>query len=229
MSLARPIYDLSPFTLLDFPDCTACILWFVGCNMRCQYCYNPQIVLGKGRLSYEEILAFLRKRIGLLDGVVFSGGECTSHSSIIQFATEVKEMGFKLKLDTNGSHPATIQKMIDLSLLDYVALDFKALPQHFAQITGSNLYAEFEKSLALLLESALPFEVRTTVATELIPHSDLRLMASYLSEKGYEGIYYLQIAQTDLPTIGNLPHHFSIRKLQQNDFIGFPIKVKLRG
>jgi pyruvate formate lyase activating enzyme len=197
--------------------------------MRCQYCYNPQIVLGKGRLSYEEILVFLRKRIGLLDGVVFSGGECTSHSSVIRFATEVKEMGFKLKLDTNGSHPSTIQKMIDLELLDYVALDFKALPQHFAQITGSNLFAEFEQSLNLLLESVLPFEVRTTVASELIPHSDLRQMASYLSEKGYQGIYYLQIAQTDLPTIGNLPPCISIRKLRQTDFVDFPLEVKLRG
>ena len=228
MSLARPIYDVSPFTLLDFPDCTACILWFVGCNMRCQYCYNPQIVLGKGRLSYEEIRRFLRKRIGLLDGVVFSGGECTSHPSVIQFATEVKEMGFKLKLDTNGSHPETIKKMIDQSLLDYVALDYKALPQEFTKVTGSDLFPQFEKSLKILLLSGISFEVRTTVTTELTTFSDLRSMTAYLVSQGYVNTYYLQLAKTDIPTLGNLTEDFATIHLQHNDFINFPLRVEVR-
>ena len=86
----------------DFPDSTACILWVAGCNMRCGYCHNPQIVLGKGVLSEADVLNFLHRRKGLLDGVVLSGGEATAWPGLIAFTTRVKAMGFAVKLDTNG-------------------------------------------------------------------------------------------------------------------------------
>jgi len=93
-NVAKPIYSITPFTLLDYPNKSACILWFAGCNMRCIYCYNPEIVLGKGTLSLEKVLDFLNSRKELLDAVVFSGGECLLHNNILSFIKTVKEMGF---------------------------------------------------------------------------------------------------------------------------------------
>ena len=110
--LTLPIYDVTPFTLLDFPGQTACIIWFSGCNMRCGYCHNPQIVKGVGDKSVEDVLAFLEKRRDLLNGVVLSGGEATLYKDIIPFVTKIKCMGYAVKLDTNGTRPDIIQEML---------------------------------------------------------------------------------------------------------------------
>lgn len=107
-----PIYSLTPFTLLDYPHKSACILWFAGCNMHFLYCYNPEIVFGKGTLPFEKILTILHTRKNLLDAVVFSGGECLLHKKIISQITDVKKMGFLVKIDTNGSSPKVIQELL---------------------------------------------------------------------------------------------------------------------
>jgi pyruvate formate lyase activating enzyme len=125
MSLA--VYNITPFTLLDYPDKTACIVWFAGCNMRCVYCYNVDIVRGKGRMSYDEVYGFLDTRRGLLDAVVLSGGECLMHRSIESFIIELKKRNLLVKIDTNGSYPLVLSKLINEQLIDYVALDFKAM------------------------------------------------------------------------------------------------------
>lgn len=121
-----PIYSVTPFTMLDFPDRIACIIWFSGCNMRCPYCHNPQIVKGKGKGSVEEVLAFLEKRKGLLDGVVLSGGEASYNPGLPDFIQRVKDMGYAIKLDTNGLRPEIIETFLAQNMLDYVALDYKA-------------------------------------------------------------------------------------------------------
>lgn len=190
--------------MLDFPDRTACILWFAGCNMRCGYCYNPEIVLGKGKLSWEQVWEFLISRRRLLDGVVFSGGECTIHPQVIPFVSEVKKMGFEVKIDTNGSRPEVIRQLIDENLLDYVALDFKAMPENYWKITRSDLFASFEKSLEILLVSNVPFEVRTTVHSDQLTPSGLQRMETWLRGKGYAGTYYLQHFRGDKQTLGGL-------------------------
>lgn len=203
--MPRPIHSITPFTLLDFPDRVACILWFAGCNMRCVYCYNPEIVLGKGKLGIAETEAFLRARQGLLQGVVFSGGECTSHKSMPALAAMAKQLGYASKVDTNGSRPQVLEGLLGGELLDYVALDFKALPHRYLDITKSQLFAQFEESLSLLLASGIPFEVRTTVHSALIGKDDLAAMADYLRSKGYAGNYYLQYAVNDVRTLAPLP------------------------
>ena len=159
---------ITPFTLLDYPHKSACILWFAGCNMRCLYCYNPEIVLGKGTLSFEKILSFLHTRKNLLDAVVFSGGECLLHKKIIPLITEVKKMGFLVKVDTNGSSPEVMQNLINKDLIDYIALDFKGPKSKFQAITLSDLYDSFEKTLDLILLAKIPFEVRTTYHSDLL-------------------------------------------------------------
>ncbi|MGM0581639.1 MAG: anaerobic ribonucleoside-triphosphate reductase activating protein [Bacteroidota bacterium] len=192
MNKGKPIYDITPFTLLDYPDKTACIIWYAGCNMRCGYCYNPDIVLGKGKISIDEVLQFLRSRKGLLDGVVMSGGECTMHPSLIDFALEVKALGMQVKIDTNGSRPEVLKKLYENDALHYVALDFKATPQKFHSITKSDLFSPFEKSLSFLLDNSIPFEVRTTVHSEQLKAEDILSMRQFLETKGYNGNYYLQ-------------------------------------
>ena len=226
-SVAKPIYSLTPFTLLDYPHKSACILWFAGCNMRCLYCYNPEIVFGKGTLSFAEIIHFLKSRINLLDAVVFSGGECLLHKKSISFITEVKKMGFLIKIDTNGSEPQVLGELIQKELINYVALDFKAMPENFEKITQSKLFIPFEKSLLLLLQSGISFEVRTTVHSELLSKKDILEMISYLENADYTGDYFIQHFVNGITSIEKLGHSF--KELEKENLSTEKIKVHFRG
>jgi len=226
-SAARPIYSLTPFTLLDYPHKSACILWFAGCNMRCLYCYNPRIVFGKGIISFENAIQFLKGRKQLLDAVVFSGGECLLHKKSIAFIAEVKKMGFLIKIDTNGSKPEVLDELIKKKLINYVALDFKAMPQKFEKITQSKLFTPFEKSLHLLLKSNIPFEVRTTVHSDLLKKEDITEMIFYLENAGYIGNYYIQHFVNGVETIKKLGHSF--KELENENLSTDKIKVHFRG
>lgn len=201
---AKPIYSITPFTLLDYPDKTACILWFAGCNMRCLYCYNPDIVLGKGKLSFSEALHFLKKRGKLLDGVVISGGECLLHKNIIELLVEIKKIGLLIKIDTNGSKPQIIDFLIKEKLIDYVALDFKAPADKFKSITKSDLYTNFISSLKLLINSFTPFEVRTTLHSSLLGQDDIQLMIDVLETFDYKGTYYIQNFMNNTKTLAEI-------------------------
>ncbi|HJT75174.1 MAG TPA: anaerobic ribonucleoside-triphosphate reductase activating protein [Chitinophaga sp.] len=200
----KPLYSITPFTLLDYPDKTACILWFAGCNMRCLYCYNTEIVLGKGRLSFEDAFQFLASRRGLLDGVVLSGGECTMHKGLFPFIEKIKGMGFSVKIDTNGSDPVLLRQLTQGQLADYIALDFKALQAGFWEVTRSDLFLKFEESLLHLISSGVAFEVRTTVHSGLIPEKDFVAMVHYLQSVNYRGNYYVQHFMNGVPTLGEL-------------------------
>ena len=202
--IARPIFNITPFTLLDYPGKIACILWFAGCNMRCIYCYNPEIVRGKGKLFMDQAMDFIESRKHLIDGVVLSGGECTLHRDIIQLTRIIKEKGLDVKIDTNGALPERIEEMIKKGLVNYIALDFKSLPKNFEAITGSHLFDAFEKTLDLLIKSDIEYEVRTTIHSDLISLDDLKQMVKYLESRGYRGKYYVQHFMNDKPTLGNM-------------------------
>ncbi len=191
-SAKKIVHSITAFTLLDYPNQTACILWFAGCNMKCSYCYNPEIVFGKGSYSIPEILSFLEKRRGLLDAVVFSGGECLLYKESIELMFLIKAMGFLIKVDTNGSKPERLQEAIDLGLIDYVALDFKATRAKFKSITESRFYEQFLECLSILQQSKTPFEVRTTVHTDLLNENDIVQMTQLLEDNDYNGNYFLQ-------------------------------------
>lgn len=213
--VARPIFNITPFTLLDYPGKIACILWFAGCNMRCIYCHNPEIVRGKGKLFLDQAMDFINSRKHLIDGVVLSGGECTLHRDIIPLTAMIKEMGLDVKIDTNGALPERIDEMIRYGLVDYIALDFKSLPADFEAITGSRLFEAFETTLKLLLNSNVEFEVRTTLHTDLIDISKLKQMVKYLEYIGYRGKYYIQHFIDDKPTIGNIQPSAPIKDIVQ--------------
>lgn len=208
-SVIKPIYKISAFTLLDYPGEVACILWFAGCNMRCAYCYNVDIVKGKGKLSYADALDFVRYRRNLLDAVVLSGGECTIHTGLEQFIRQLKSLDYLVKLDTNGTNPLLIKKLMVNKLVDFVALDFKGLKDRFHYITGSDHFTKFETSLDLLLQSDIPWEIRTTVHSALMDEKYLRLMASYLRDKGYKGKYFLQSFYNNTATLGNMENDYA--------------------
>ena len=226
-NVSYPIYSITPFTLLDYAHKSACILWFAGCNMRCLYCYNPEIVLGKGTISFEKTLTFLNSRKYLLDAVVFSGGECLLHKNILELITEVTKMGFLVKIDTNGSKPAVLQELLKKRLIDYVALDFKALPAHFKKITQSNFFLPFQKSVRMLIESGLSFEVRTTVHSDLIDGNQLRQMIQYLEKQNYIGNYYIQHFMNGATTLEKL--EYSTREVERQNLSTANVKVYFRG
>jgi len=199
------IYSFQKFSSLDFPGRLCAILWFSGCNMRCPYCYNKDVVFGKKKIEEEEFLNFLQTRIGLLDGVTFTGGCPTMYPNLIDFAKKIKKMGFEIKLDTNGINFEVIKELVDKDLVDYIALDFKAPKHKFYEITKNKHYEKFEKTLEFLINSDIEFEVRTTVHTDLLDENDINEIIDELHKKGYKGIYYLQnFFETDKETIGNI-------------------------
>ncbi|WP_227873976.1 anaerobic ribonucleoside-triphosphate reductase activating protein [Flavobacterium nackdongense] len=225
-NVSKPIYSLTPFTLLDYPHKSACILWFAGCNMRCLYCYNPEIVLGKGSLSFEKILSFLQSRKNLLDAVVFSGGECLLHKKIIDLISQVKKMGFLVKIDTNGSSPEVMQQLLNQNWVDYIALDYKAPKSKFQSITKSDLYDSFEETFDLILESRIPFEVRTTYHSDLLTENDLTAMIQFLESKNYVGNYYIQYFKNNVETLSKLNH--SNNKIDCEKLSTPTIKISIR-
>ena len=188
-----PICDITPFTLQDFPGYTACILWFQGCNMRCVYCHNPELVLAqKKNIDQAYIMKFLEERRGLLDGVVLSGGECTLSPALPDFIKNLKIMGYKIKLDTNGLLPNVLESLITEEQLDYVALDYKAPRNKFKQITGRSQFDIFRKTLEILCNGKVQFEVRTTVHTYLLVEDDIKAIIEDLEELKFQGNYYIQ-------------------------------------
>ena len=222
----KPVYNITPFTLLDYPHKSACILWFAGCNMRCLYCYNPEIVLGKGKISFDEVLAFLQKRKNLLDAVVFSGGECLIHKNIIAMIEKVKNLGFSVKVDTNGSTPKVVQELIEKRLVDYFALDFKAPKSKFNAITKSNLHHQFQTSLKHIQLAKISFEVRTTYHSELLSENNLSEMVRFLEIKNYTGNYFIQYFRNNTTTLS--PLDYSHNKLDAKQLSTQNISVIIR-
>ena len=224
--VSKPIYHITPFTLLDYPDKTACIIWFAGCNMRCKYCYNIDIVKGKGHFRYEDVLPFIESRKNLLDGVVLSGGECTMHADVIPFVEDIKKRNMLVKVDTNGSNPKVLEKLLSANLVDYVALDFKALTKNFYHVTQSDLFTKFEKSLNILLSASIPFEVRTTFHSTLLELDELISMVHYLGNKKYKGIYYIQHFLNHCETLGDVGNDY--RRVRVEDLKSDLVHVVVR-
>ncbi len=172
--------------------------------MRCDFCYNSDIVFSKeGIYSYINILAFLRSRVDMLDAVVLSGGEATSHD-LIDFCQEIKKLGFLIKLDTNGTNYTTVKELLELHLLDFVALDYKAPKEKYIQITHSKKYDEFSNTLDLLIDSDIDYEVRTTIHNDLLNVDDINAIIKDLKTRAYEKSYYLQHFLDTGTNIGNM-------------------------
>ena len=165
------IHGLQKMTLLDFPGKVACTVFLDGCNFRCPFCHNSEL-LGTGfppLMDDEELLRFLEKRKGLLDGVCITGGEPLVQKELPQLLERIKALGYPVKLDTNGSFPEKLSQLIDGGLVDYVAMDIKNSPDRYAQTVGRERFdiSNVEKSAALLLQEKVDYEFRTTVVAQL--------------------------------------------------------------
>ncbi|MFP4333423.1 MAG: anaerobic ribonucleoside-triphosphate reductase activating protein [Campylobacterales bacterium] len=169
------IYDITPFSALDYPDNLSAIVWFNGCNIRCRYCHNLEIVEVSSSIKEDEVLEFLKHRKTLLDGVVLSGGEATLYKNLKSFCKKIKMLGFKIKLDTNGTNPTVLMELLDSGLLDFVAVDFKALDEKYTYITQSkNYYKENIASVKIAISSSIEYQIRSTYHSELTSPDELK-------------------------------------------------------
>ena len=168
------IHGLQKMTLLDYPGKVACTVFFGGCDMRCPFCHNAELLDGTAPpvMDEKELLSFLEKRKGLLDGVAITGGEPMLQKDLPSLAARIRELGYPVKVDTNGNHPELLREMIDRGLAQYVAMDIKNAPERYAEtvgIPGFDLSPVME-SVSLLLEGRTDYEFRTTAVAEL--HDD---------------------------------------------------------
>ena len=218
------VSGLQKLTLLDYPGKVACTVFTGGCNFRCPFCHNSALVL-PDRLAHdssaEQVLAFLRKRVGVLDGVAVTGGEPLLHPDIADFLKEIKAMGFLVKLDTNGSFPDRLAAVLEEGLVDYVAMDLKNSPEKYALTVGleSLELSPIRRSVKLLMDSSIPYEFRTTVVDELHKAADFEAMGRWIA--GAKA-YFLQpftdrdsvpFAGLHAPTRENLEKYASIAKV----------------
>jgi pyruvate formate lyase activating enzyme len=161
------INGFQKLTLLDFPEKTACIVFTAGCNFRCPFCHNASLVThidNSYNVSEEEVFSYLKKRKGLIEGVCISGGEPLLQPDIKEFIQKVKDLGYSVKLDTNGSSPQKLIDLVNSGLVDYVAMDIKNSKEKYPLTAGINNLnmADIEKSVEILKESNIPYEFRTT-------------------------------------------------------------------
>ena len=179
------IAGLQKMTLLDFPGKVACTLFLQGCNFRCPFCHNSELLPRDGQelMDTEAFLTFLKKRKGLLDGVCVSGGEPTLCPDLEALLRAIKDLGFAVKLDTNGSRPQVLKRLVQQGLVDYVAMDVKNSPSLYPQTLGFDRYdlAPVEESLRFLLEDNVAYELRTTVVSQLHSEGSILEMGRWLA------------------------------------------------
>ncbi len=158
---------IDKFTLIDFPGRIAAIIFTQGCNFRCPFCHNPELVLPEKfekSIPEEEVVDFLKRRKKFLDGVEFTGGEPTLQNDLPEFAKKVKAMGYKIKLDTNGTNPEMLKNLFSQNLIDYVAMDVKSSLEKYDEIAGVSVEKEkIAQSIRMIKELASDYEFRTTV------------------------------------------------------------------
>jgi len=183
-------------SLIDFPGQIACVVFTPGCNFTCPYCHNPDLaagsVTGTGSSSHtqEEVFAFLEKRKGLLQGVAITGGEPTLQKDLVEFITRIKEKGYKVKLDSNGTRPSTLAVLLEQELVDYLAMDIKTDLAHYPMVLKNKVDLEnIRKSIGLIMKKAPAYEFRTTCARPFITRD---IMAQIAREIQGASTYVLQ-------------------------------------
>lgn len=176
------------FSLSDYPGKPAAVVFTRGCNFRCPYCHNPSLVTGHGPvgrgpvISKDAIIHFLAQRRGKLSGVVLTGGEPTLQPGLLDFAEEIKDLGFCIKLDTNGGSPGVLKTLIEASLVDYIAMDIKGPLEKYARVVNAPVdIKSIRRSVSMIMQSGVEYEFRTTVAPSLLSPVDLEACARLIA------------------------------------------------
>ncbi len=209
------IKGLQKLTLLDYPGKLACTVFTAGCNFRCPFCHNASLVtrLNEDYISEEEFFTFLNGRKGKLDGVCVTGGEPTLQKDVIDFMRKIKDLGFCVKLDTNGYNPDVLLRAIDSGVVDYVAMDIKNSLESYPKTIGVTDFdpEKIKRSIAILKGSSLPYEFRTTVVKELHTTDDFRSIADLVAGADE---YYLQTFKDSGDIIGEGLHPCTEEEMQ---------------
>lgn len=227
------IAGLQKLTLLDYPGKVACSMFTPGCNYRCPFCHNAALVLPerpRGEIHGGDVLAFLRKRVGMLDGVCLSGGEPLLQAGLTDFLREVKALGYAVKLDTNGSNPALLGLLIDEGLLDYAAMDIKNNLSKYCEtagVPGLDLDTVVQ-SAELLMQERIPFEFRTTLVREFHTREDVLEIGRWLQGAPR---YFLQhfVDSGDLLSGGLHPVEEDEMRVMADILRSYVKEVELRG
>ena len=191
---------LQETSLLDYPGKICAIVWTVGCNFRCPFCYNLNMVYGNtDTVPVDHVLSFLDKRKGKLEGLSITGGEPLLHEDLDLFIREVKERGFLVKLDTNGTFPLRLKQLLDEKLVDYVSMDVKAPFKKYDQLAGVKVdTSNIKKSIEMIMKQAADYEFKTTVIPGLLKKEDIKTIAAMINGAKR---YYLQQFKMDVPVI----------------------------
>jgi len=171
------IAGFQKFSLIDYPGKISAIIFTQGCNFRCPFCHNPELVnpeLFADTLDENSVLSFLRRRVAKLDGVVITGGEPLLQHDLVEFIERIKEIGYLIKLDTNGSYPEILKQLLAKNLIDYIAMDIKAPLEKYPNVVKTDAYTEkIMESVKIILNSNIDYEFRTTVVKDLLTENDL--------------------------------------------------------
>ena len=192
------------FSLIDFPGKTSAIIYTRGCDLRCPYCHNPELVLPElyaPAIPVSDVIEFLKKRQGLLEAVTITGGEPTLHDDLGELIERIRELGYAVKLDTNGGRPWALKVLMDAGLLDYIAMDVKAPLDDYAKAAGRKVPADvLRESIKLIMGNGIDYEFRTTVDRSLLDEEDLLKMAA--SIRGARKYYLQQLNRTSEKHVG---------------------------
>jgi len=190
---------LQKLSLLDYPEHIAAIIFTQGCNFRCHFCYNPQLVVPQKdypSITEDSLFGFLEKRRGKIDSAVITGGEPTLHPDLPEFIKKIKDFSYLIKLDTNGTNPAMLAKLLREKLIDYIAMDLKAPLKKYNLVTGVETpLNNIKKSVKIIMRSGIPYEFRTTVVPIFHNKTDIAKMGEII--KGAEK-WYLQKFQSNV-------------------------------
>ena len=212
-------FGLQKLTLLDYSGLVACTVFSSGCNFRCPFCHNVVLVNGKEEAleySMQDIVDFLKKRRILLDGICISGGEPLLHDEIFTLAESAKSLGYKVKLDTNGSFPDKLMRAVDDKIVDYVAMDIKSSPEKYPAVCGNQQFENIEKSVQFLLGSKVEYEFRSTFTGNLHELSDFIGIGNFI--KGAKRYYLQKFINSGSTLFGN-PQDFEITDAKMLEFL----------
>jgi len=207
---------LQKTTLVDFPGKIACTVFTVGCNFRCPFCHNRDLALGNigllQKLEEREFFEFLKRRKKVLDGVCISGGEPTLQKDIFVFCRKIKGMGLSLKLDTNGSKPETVKKLIKEKMVDYVAIDFKTEWNNYSDLAGVEVEVErVQETMKYVMGSGLEYCIRTTHVPTMHSDAVLERMANWLLSTSKGGSSLVWVLQKFRPNVCLDPEYEKIK------------------
>lgn len=187
------ISGLQKTSLVDYPGKISAVIFTSGCNFNCHFCHNPELVnpqFNSFQIQEKELFEFLNKRKKIIDAVVVTGGEPTIYDDLVGFIKKIKTIGFLVKLDTNGTNPELIKKLLKENLIDYIAMDIKGPIDKYSKITGKNVNTDnIQKSVEIIKKSKINYEFRTTVVPTLLDKNDFKKIGEWLNGSKK---YYLQ-------------------------------------